>query len=481
MRILDNLQPAEVFHFFEEICAIPHTSFHEQELSDYCVKFAQDRGLFCRQDELGNVVIIAEATEGYEDVPAVILQGHLDMVGDKTQDCTLDLEKDGLELFVEGDLIGAKGTTLGADDGIAVAYALAVLDSKEISHPRLEVVLTVSEEVGLIGAAGIDLSECQAKRLINIDSEDEGVLTVGCAGGRRDYCVIPVQREEKEGLVCKLSIEGLLGGHSGIEIDRGRANAAVLMGRFMMLLEQNISCSIVELNSGVKENVIPKDSKAVILIEEEDLYILKNIAEVFNEKMAAEYGTADPDIRLSVEAEEIEKTMVLEDISAQKIMMSLNLMPNGIQAMSMDLPGLVESSLNLGTVELKEDTFEMAFSIRSSVVSAKEYMSDKIEYLTGMLGGTVEISGDYPSWPYAKESKLRDLCISVFKEQYGYEPKVELIHAGLECGILSDKIPGLDCVSFGPNLTAVHTPNERVSISSTARVWEYLKALLAAK
>ena len=481
MKVLENLQPAEVFHFFEEICAIPHTSFHEQQISDYCVQFAKDRGLFCKQDEMGNVLIIADATEGYEDVPAIILQGHLDMVGDKAQGCTIDLEKDGLELFVDGDLVGAKGTTLGADDGIAVAYALAVLDSKEIAHPRLEVVLTVSEEVGLLGATGIDLSDCQARRLLNIDSEDEGVLTVGCAGGRRDYCVIPVQREEKEGLACRLHVAGLLGGHSGIEIDRGRANANVLLGRFLMLLEQKIAYSIAALNGGVKENVIPKDGSARIVIEEEDLFILKNAVEEFNGKMAAEYGTADPDIKLTVEAEDIEKISVLDDLSAQKVMMSLNLMPNGIQAMSMDLPGLVESSLNLGTADLKEDTFEMSFSIRSSVVSAKEYMSEKIEYLTRMLGGTVEISGDYPAWPYAKESKLRNLCINVFKEQYGYEPKVELIHAGLECGILSDKIPGLDCVSFGPDLTAVHTPNERVSISSTARVWEYLKAILAAK
>lgn len=481
MKVLENLQPAEVFHFFEEICAIPHTSFHEQKLSDYCANFAEERGLFYRQDEMGNVLIVADATEGYEDVPAIILQGHLDMVGDKVQGCPVDLEKDGLELFVDGDEVGAKGTTLGADDGIAVAYALAILDSKEIAHPRLEVVLTVSEEVGLLGATGIDLSDCKARRLLNIDSEDEGVLTVGCAGGRRDYCVIPMQREEKEGLVCRLDITGLLGGHSGIEIDRGRANAAVLMGRFLMLLEQKISYSIMHLTSGVKENVIPKDAKAEILIEEEDLYILKNVIEEFNQKMSAEYATADPDIKLSVEAADIEKRMVLEDISAQKVLMSLNLMPNGIQAMSMDLPGLVESSLNLGVAELKEETFEMAFSIRSSVVSAKEYMSDKVEYLTRMMGGTVEISGDYPAWPYARESELRDLCIRVFKEQYGYEPKVELIHAGLECGILSDKIPGLDCVSFGPNLKAVHTPNERVSISSTARVWEYLKGILAAK
>lgn len=481
MKVLENLQPAEVFRFFEEICAIPHTSFHEKKLSDYCVKFAEERGLYYKQDEMGNVLIVAEATEGYEDVPAMILQGHLDMVGDKAQGCLIDLEKDGLDLFVDGDEIGARGTTLGADDGIAVAYALAILDSKEIAHPRLEVVLTVSEEVGLLGATGMDLSECKARRLLNIDSEDEGVLTVGCAGGRRDYCVIPVQRVEKEGLLCKIDISGLLGGHSGIEIDRGRANAAVLMGRFLMFLEQKISYSVAEFTSGVKENVIPKDANAEILIEEEDLYILKNVVEEFNQKMEAEYSTADPDIRMSIEAADLEKRMVLDDISAHKVMMSLNLMPNGIQAMSMDPPGLVESSLNLGVAELKEQTFEMAFSIRSSVVSAKEYMSDKIEYLTAMMDGTVEISGDYPAWPYAKESKLRDLCIHVFKEQYGYEPKVELIHAGLECGILSDKIPGLDCVSFGPNLKAVHTPNERVSISSTARVWEYLKALLAAK
>lgn len=481
MKVLENLQPAEVFHFFEEICAIPHTSFHEQQLSNYCVKFAEDRGLFCRQDEMGNVLIVAEATEGYEDVPAMILQGHLDMVGDKVQGCPIDLEKDGLDLFIDGDQIGAKGTTLGADDGIAVAYALAILDSEEIAHPRLEVVLTVSEEVGLLGATGIDLSECQARRLLNIDSEDEGVLTVGCAGGRRVLSQIPMQYEEKEGLFCRIEVSGLLGGHSGIEIDQGRANANMLIGRFLLMLEEKIAYSLVNIHGGVKENVIPKEAFAEILIEEEDLYILKRIAEEFNEKMAAEYGTADPDIKLTVEASDLVKCKALDDISAQKILTALNLMPNGIQAMSMDLPGLVETSLNLGVAEIVDDTFEMYFSVRSSVVSAKEYISDKIEHLTKMMNGTVEISGDYPAWPYARESKLRDLCIDVFKEQYGYEPKVELIHAGLECGILSDKISGLDCISFGPDLTAVHSPNERVSISSTARVWEYLKALLAAK
>lgn len=481
MRVLENLQPAEVFHFFEEICAIPHTSFHEQQISDYCVKFAEDRELFCKQDELGNVLIIADATEGYEDVPAIILQGHLDMVGDKVQGCPIDLEKDGLELFIDGDQIGAKGTTLGADDGIAVAYALAVLDSKEIAHPRLEVVLTVSEEVGLIGATGMDLSDCQARRLLNIDSEDEGVLTVGCAGGRRVLSKIPMQYEVKEGLLCKVEAAGLLGGHSGIEIDRGRANACVLIGRFLLMLEERISYSLVHMAGGVKENVIPKDAAAEILIEEEDLYILKKAADEFNQKMNAEYGTADPDIKLTVEAGEIVKCNALDDISAQKVLTSLNLMPNGIQAMSMDLPGLVETSLNMGVAEITGDTFDMYFSVRSSVASAKEYLSDKVEHLTKMMNGTIEISGDYPAWPYARESKLRDLCIEVFKQQYGYEPKIELIHAGLECGILSDKVPGLECISFGPDLQAVHTPNERISIRSAARVWEYLKAILAAK
>lgn len=481
MGILKDLQPANVFAYFEEICSIPHTSFHEKALSDYCVNFAKEHGLYWEQDELGNVIIIKEATEGYEEAAPVMIQGHLDMVGDKTPDCPLDLEKDGLILKIEGDYLTAEGTTLGGDDGIAVAYALAILDAEDIPHPRLEAVFTVSEEVGLLGASAIDLSCCQAKRLLNIDSEAEGVLTVGCAGGRRTTATLPVIRTPKTGRVYDLTFTGLQGGHSGMEIHKGRANANVLMGRFLLYLKNKMSYALITLKGGVKENVIPNISQAGILISPELEETFLQTAHSFQTIVSTEYAAADPDIRLVCEKAAAAEASVLTDTSRDNILTLLNAAPNGVQAMSMDLPGLVETSLNLGVMELSETEFILRASIRSSVVSAKEYIHDKLAILTESLGGSVSYVGDYPAWAYTRESRLRDLCVDIFEKQYGKKPVVEIIHAGLECGILSSKVEGLDCISFGPDLLDIHTSNERMSISSVQRVWEYLKAILAAK
>lgn len=483
MGVLSELKPEQVFHYFEEICSIPHTSHHEKELSDYCTRFARERGYDCTQDEMGNVIIIAEATPGYEDVEAVIVQGHLDMVGDKIAGCDIDMEKEGPRVYIDDDYIRADGTTLGGDNGIAVAYALALLDAKDgsIPHPRMEVVLTVCEEVGLLGATAIDLSSCQARRMLNIDSEVEGILTAGCAGGRRACCHIPVKRISRTGLSCRLELSGLMGGHSGMEIDKGRANAVVLLGRFLMLLKENMPYDLIALNAGVKENVIPKSGSVVILIAPDDKDILQRVIEKFKEHMEAEYGKADPNIRLELTADKTGEFSVLGRDSLLRTLTALNLIPNGIQAMSMDLPGLVETSINTGVAELTDDELILRQSIRSSISSAKELISQRVTLLTEQLGGKVDFKGDYPAWPYARTSKLRDQCVAVFKQQYGYKPKIELMHAGLECGIFSGKLDGLDCISFGPNLFDVHTPGEHVSISSVARVWEYLKAILAAR
>lgn len=481
MGVLTGLQPEAVFRYFEEICGIPHISYHEKQLSNYCVAFARERGLFCTQDGMGNVIIIAEATPGYEDVEPVILQGHLDMVGDKTAECELDLEKEPVRLCVDGDYIRAQGTTLGGDDGIAVAYALAVLDAKDIPHPRLEVVLTVCEEVGLLGASAMDFSPCMARRMINIDSEIEGILTAGCAGGRRAHCHIPVHRTKGKGQSCELKLQGLLGGHSGTEIDKGRANANVLLGRFLLLLKGRVSCRLVSLSGGAKENVIPKDGKMTLLIEPEELDKVREAMDIFQRDMDAEYGTADPDICLCMEVGAEKECPVLDSESFDRVLTALNLLPGGIQAMSMDLPGLVETSLNLGVAALEKEELNLYFSIRSSVSSAKEQTARKVELLTEQLGGYVEFRGDYPAWTYVRNSRLREQCVELFKKQYGYEPQIQALHAGLECGILSGKIEGLDCISFGPNQMDIHTPGERLDIASVGRVWEFLKAILAAK
>lgn len=481
MKVLQNLEPAKVFHFFEEICGIPHTSFHEKQLSDYLVAFAKERNIYYEQDELGNVLMIAPATKGYEDVEPIILQGHIDMVGDKAPDCDIDLEKDGLRLCIDGDWIYAEGTTLGGDDGIAVAYALAILDSDDIPHPRLEIVLTVSEEVGLLGAVGIDLSSCQAKRLLNIDSEEEGIFTVGCAGGIRVQSDIPMKRVPASGLCLDFKFQGILGGHSGIEINNGLANANALMGRFFLELKKACQFDIIILSGGVKENVIPKDAQFSLLVNSADLMAVEDVLNDFNAEIKAEYASADPNAALIMASAGVADAYVLDAESKEKLLTALNLMPNGVQAMCTDLPGLVETSLNMGVVSLTNDNLELCFSVRSSVASAKTYITNKITQLTTFLGGSVSCSGEYPAWPLARESKFREQCIEVYKKLYGTEPQVVTIHAGLECGILSEKIPGLDCISIGPDLKEIHTIKERASISSVARVWEFIKAVLAYK
>lgn len=482
MRVLEGLQPEKVFYYFEEICKIPHVSFHEKNFSDYCVNFAKERGLFCEQDEMGNVLIVADATPGYEEVEPIILQGHLDMVGDKVPECPIDMEKEAIKIKVDGDFIRAEGTTLGGDNGIAVAYALAILDSEDISHPRLEVVLTVSEEVGLLGAAGMDLSKCQGKRLLNVDSEEEGILTAGCAGGARIHCEFPIGRVPMKGVLCKAVLEGLKGGHSGMEIDKGHANANVLLGRFLLMLKKELGyVGIVDLQGGSKENVIPKDGHVDFLVKETDIHEAENAVDAFHAAMKAEFSTADPDIHLKFTTEEVCEKQVLDEVSMGKLVIALNNMPNGVQSMSMDLPGLVETSLNMGVVEMNETAFSVKFSIRSSVASAKNYLGSKVELLARSLGADVMFHGEYPAWPYARDSRFRDICVDIYRRQYGKEPKIDILHAGLECGILSSKIPGLDCISIGPDMFGVHTPNERLSISSAARVWEYIKEILAAK
>ena len=480
MGVLSNLEPASVFFYFEEICSIPHTSHHEKALSDYCVQFAKAHGLACRQDEMGNVLIKAPATPGYENEPALILQGHLDMVGDKTADCKLDLEKDAIRPVVDGGYVHAEGTTLGGDDGIAVAYALAVLDAKDIPHPALEVVLTVCEEVGLLGASAMVFSVLEGRILVNIDSEEEGVLTAGCAGGRRVDCHLPIARVPATGTAVKADVIFFVFVYSGTEIHKGRANAIALLGRWLTLLEDHgVQYAELALSGGAKENVIPKERSVTLVLPAGITAGVRTAAAQFAAQVQAEYGTADPAICLQLTEQGCGAFSALDAASTQRLRKALLLMPWGVQAMSMDVPGLVETSLNLGVAEMDEQEAILRFSIRSSMPSAKELLGCMVLSLTELLGGSVRFHGDYPAWTYARESALRDRCVAMYEAHYGAKPQIVAIHAGLECGILSGKIDGLDCISFGPNLLHVHTPNERADIESVARVWEYLRAILA--
>lgn len=481
MGVLSNLEPQKVFYYFEEITKIPHGSGNVERISDYLVEFARERNLFCVQDEVKNVIIVKEATEGYEEEPAVILQGHMDMVAVKKPDCDIDMKTEGLKIAVDGDKIYAEGTSLGGDDGIAVAYALAILDSDNVKHPRLEVVITVDEEVGMDGARAIDLSMLKGKRLLNLDSEEEGIFLTSCAGGARVRCSVPVKREACEGVAYEVTVGGLLGGHSGAEIHKERGNSNCLFGRLLWNLAQVVPVRLVSVNGGLADNAIPRETKAVVMIEEKYCATLEALVGGTAGEIKDELATKDPDFYLKLEQCNTESMEAVTVEDTEKVAMFLTALPNGVQGMSADMLGLVETSLNMGILESDESGVHAEFAVRSSVESAKHALIVKMKAVTLLAGGGMTMSGDYPGWKYRVQSPLREKMIALYEKMYGEKPLVEAIHAGLECGILGSKIEDLDCVSFGPNMRDIHTTEETLSIASTARVWEYLVALLAEK
>lgn len=482
MAVLENCEPKRVFYYFEEICKIPHGSGNTKQISDYLVNFAHMHGLRCIQDEMNNIIIYKPGTEGYEASPTVIIQGHMDMVCEKRPDVVHDFTKDGLKLAVENGFVHASGTTLGGDDGIAVAYALALLESTDIPHPPLEVVITVDEEIGLLGAQGIDCSVLSGRRFINLDSEAEGSLWISCAGGLSGSCTLPVSRTEGEGEKLSIRISGLLGGHSGAEIDKIRANADKLMGRLLCGLAREKMFALVSLEGGTKDNAIPRECRATLLAGAEDVPEIMKYVEETGKNWRKEYAGTDEGISVELKQEGAAKEQVLHPSSQAKVLFYLQNVPDGVQKMSGTIPGLVETSTNLGILRLSENELYASSGVRSSIQSARDALSLKIEYLTEFLGGDYTVHGAYPAWEYRKESPLRDLMVRVYREVYGEEPQVVAIHAGLECGLFYEQMEGLDCVSLGPNMKDIHTSEERLDIASTERVWNYLlKVLEAAK
>lgn len=482
MRVLENLEPKKVFYYFEEICNIPHGSGNLDGISSYLAQFARDRGLFHIRDAANNVIIIKEASAGYESVPPIILQGHMDMVAVKKNDCDIDLEKDPLRLKVEGDWISAEGTSLGGDDGIAVAYILAILDSGDIVHPRIEAVLTTDEETGMEGATAIDLSMLSARRMLNIDLEEEGILLTSCAGGMRTDCHIPVTRESGCGeIFLKVSAGGLLGGHSGTEINKEHANAIKLLGITLQQIQKKVPFRLAEICGGEKDNAIPREASAVVCIakdkKQEWVEELKRIeAEERNEKKSKEKN-----LYLKAEVVEWNASSVMDDESTKRVLAFLVLLPNGVLAMSADIDGLVETSLNVGVLKTCDSEIVASSAIRSAIETAKHKVNLQLEILTKTFGGYTETHGEYPGWQFDPDSKLRAGMVRIYREKFGKEVQVEALHAGLECGIMISKIPGLDCVSFGPNIFDIHTTEERLSISSTARMWDYLLEILKSR
>ena len=474
-RKLAGLEPQAVFHYFEDICAIPHGSYNTKAISDYLVNFAKSHDLRYIQDELNNVIIFGDATPGYEDHAPVIIQGHMDMVCVQEPDCTKDMTKEGVDVTHNSEFVYAEGTSLGADDGIAIAYALALLADKTIAHPPLEVVITVDEETGMEGATGIDLSMLKGRKLFNIDSDEEGVFTVSCAGGVKSTISLPVQRRAVYGPCVRLTVEGLKGGHSGAEIHKPLANANKVMGEFLGRVQQMMPVCITKLQGGAKDNAIPRSCQVTLVALGMYIERINDVAEKLQQEIREKYDEPDVIIR-GDDVDALGGNALTTDCSA-KLIALLNAAPNGVQSWSADIPGLVQTSLNLGVVTLG-DTLDLTFALRSSVNQEKIDLAARLEELGKFYEAEVSHKGDYPAWEYKKDSNLRDTMIRVYKDMYHADPQVVAIHAGLECGLLSEKLPGLDCVSIGPEMHDIHTSRERLGIASVGRMWQYICEVL---
>ncbi|MCM1268385.1 MAG: aminoacyl-histidine dipeptidase [Bacteroidales bacterium] len=482
MGVLTGLQPERVFYYFEEISRIPHGSGNIGKISDYLRDFAKERGLFHVQDAYGNVIIVKEASAGLEKEEPYILQAHMDMVAVAEAGCGIDMKTEPLRLKTEAGKLYAEHTSLGGDDGIGVAYCLALLEAEDIDLPRLEIVLTADEETGMEGAKEIDLSMLRGRRMINLDQEEEGVFIVSCAGGARVDVDIPLKADTdgQEMRQLTLRVKGLLGGHSGIEIDRGRGNANRLLGSVLCGLSQRYDVRLSKMQGGQADNAIPREAEALVWVRKEDIPAIDAFLEAEEQKIRETLGEADPSFVLEklYHNGTVCEACYTKESTAQALA-CLGKLPNGVIAMSEDVEGLVVTSLNLGVMSLREGGLRLSYAVRSSVDRAREELCEKMRQTAARAGAEAQIRNAYPGWAYRKESPLRDRMAAVYRELYGKEPTVQAIHAGLECGILAGKIADLDCVSIGPDLSHVHTAEERMDIASVGRVWEYLLRVLS--
>lgn len=476
MNKTEGLKPERVFYYFEELTKIPRCSFDEKRVSDYLKSVGEGLGLETIQDEALNIIIKKPASKGYESKPTVIIQGHMDMVCDKSEGFHIDFTKDPIPFEIKDGLIMAPDTTLGADNGIAVAMGLAILEDKSLEHPPLEVLITTNEESGMTGASQLDKENLTGKILINIDSEEEGKLLVSCAGGKRFSIEVPVRFKDSEKPSYYLKVSGLKGGHSGMEIDKGRGNSNKLLARALDGLRA-IDYDLCNIEGGSKSNVIPRLSSAVIGIENGDLESVKSMVKELEKCFKGELSTSDPDVTLTLEKAE-DRKKAFENSVKSKVIAALLLVPNGVNSMSMDIDGLVESSNNMGVISTLEDKVVIENAIRSSIKSLKDMLSRQMELIAESLGASWSSSGEYPAWQYRKDSYIRDLFASTYKELSGKQMEIEAIHAGLECGLFYELLGDIDMVSLGPDMWGVHAPGERLSIDSVERTYNILVEVL---
>ena len=469
--LLSELSPKEVFYYFQKLASIPRGSGNTDRVAEFCMDFAREHGLKARRDHANNVVIFAAGTSGYEKSEAVILQGHLDMVCEQEASCEIDMEKEGVEVCTDGVKVWARGTTLGGDDGIAVAYILAILASDTIPHPPIEALLTSDEEIGMLGARALDVSDLTGKQLINIDSEEEGILYVSCAGGVRAHIDIPFHKEQVDKAASRayrIVVSGLLGGHSGIEIHKQRENAIKLLGNVLSSANRSCTLSMVGAAGGGKDNAIPKMAEATVCLPMDQADRLKDSVAEFLKLMHQELSTTEPDM----------PEQCMDQESTKRLIFAIQQIPDGMQKMSPEIEGMVQTSLNLGILQTEDNHISLRYLIRSNTASGKQLLLEKLTAFAEYLGAAVTTQSDYPAWEYRVESKLRETMIRTFEEVYQKAPEVTAIHAGLECGILAGKMPDIDMISFGPTLLNVHTPKESMDVASVQGSWQYLLKVL---
>lgn len=481
MKKIENVKFDRIFYHFEQISKIPRGSGNEKAISDYLLDFGKSLGLECIQDAALNIIIKKPASIGYENAPAVIIQGHMDMVCEKNSDKEHDFEKDPINLVVKGDYIYADRTTLGADDGIAVAYAMTLLEDNTIEHPAIEVLLTTDEEAGMSGAMALQPHYINGKIVLNLDSEEEGKLLVSCAGGIRTKSILPIEWIDKKNdtIAYNIVIRGLKGGHSGMEIHLGRGNSNKLMGRLLKNIDKELDFNLVSLNGGSKNNAIPRESSSIITISQKDERKLLDIKRRVCEELKNEFSKKDPNLRVHLLEVEERVDRVFSDDSTKKAVNLLYMYPNGVNTVSSDIQGLTESSTNLGVVTTLENSIEYDSTVRSSVSSLKDEIVTRSKCITEILGGKLVTESSYPEWPYKTDSKIREVCKDVYERMYEKTPEIVAIHAGVECGLFKEKLGNdVDMISFGPDIIDIHTPNEHISISSVERCYEYLLEVL---
>lgn len=475
-----DLEPKALWNHFADLNAVPRASKKEERVIEFMMKFGNDLGLETIKDKIGNVVIKKPASPGMEDRKTTILQSHIDMVHQKNGDTVFDFDTQGIEMIVEGDWVRANGTTLGADNGIGVATIMALLASTDIEHPAIEAMFTIDEETGMTGAIELDPSNFSGEILLNLDTEDDDELSIGCAGGIDTNTSYKYKTEEVNAgsIFLELSVKGLIGGHSGMDIDKGRGNANKFMNRILYHLFSTSKYQLISIDGGSLRNAIPRESVCIVAVQKDDVNKFKSEFDIITEVISTEFKSIEKELKCTLKETNTNSAQAVENDELHKILNTIYSVHNGVYRLSPDIEGLVETSSSLARVILAEGSFVTQSLQRSSVESSKDDVANTIRASFENMGCGVVQSGDYPGWQPNKDSAILEIMLKLYKERYNEEPKVAACHAGLECGILMKHLPNVDMISFGPNIRAAHSPDEKCQISSVQKYWEYFLAVL---